>query len=93
MQVAFEATQDSYRDAVWNLNAINDTLQFGAFILDTETGWLSFHYSVICGDNRMGKELIAQIVSMVITTVDERDGDLKKILDSSAERFRDVMFQ
>ena len=92
-KLAFEATQDSYRDAVWNLNAINDTLQFGAFILDTETGWLSFHYSVICGDNRMGKELIAQIVSMVITTVDERDGDLKKILDSSAERFRDVMFQ
>ncbi len=91
-KLAFEATQDSYRDAVWNLNAINDKLQFGAFILDAETGWLSYHYSVICGDNRMGKRLIADIISMVVTTVDERDGDLKRILDSSVERFRDVMF-
>ena len=92
-KLAFEATPDSYRDAVWSLNDLNDDLEFGAFILDAESGWLSFHYSVICGDNRMSRGLLAQIITMVVQTVDERDGDLKKVLEVSADRFRDVMFQ
>ena len=92
-KLAFEATPEKYRDAVWSLNELNDDLEFGSFILDPESGWLSFHYSVICGDNRMSRGLLAQIVTMVVDTVDERDGDLKKVLEVKPERFRDVMFQ
>ncbi len=91
-KLAFDAPEPKHKTIVWELNKINDELQFGSFRLDTESGWVSFHYSLIFGDNKLDPQLIAAVLKMVIDTVDAHDGDLKKLLDTNKEAFRDVMF-
>jgi len=92
-KLAFEAYEERFQEVVWDLNEINDTLTFGSFRLNTKNGWVYFNYSMIYGDNKLDSDLIAQVIKMVITTVDAHDGNLKKILDVNQDKFRDVMFQ
>jgi len=91
-KLAFEAESPQQKEIVWELNKINDQLQFGSFRLDPESGWLAFHYSQVFGENRLDPDLIAAVLKMVVDTVDAHDGALKNILDTNEKAFRDVMF-
>jgi len=91
-KLAFEAPEQQRKAIAWELNKINDQLQFGSFRLDPESGWLAFHYSQVFGENRLDPDLIAAVLKMVVDTVDAHDGALKNILDTNEKAFRDVMF-
>ena len=70
----------SYNDVLTQLNMLNNSLRFGSFMLDPESGWLLFKYGYIYINARPSEELVLSLVSMVVQTVDEHDGDLKKII-------------
>jgi hypothetical protein len=79
-KLAFEAPMSSYNDVLTQLNMLNNSLRFGSFMLDPESGWLLFKYGYIYINARPSEELVLSLVSMVVQTVDEHDGDLKRII-------------
>lgn len=76
------------------INRINTDLPFGSFHLDTDVGSLFFKYSwIFTGQSPPEPERIAGIVKLAIDTVDEHDGDLKELMDSSWKRSEMPIYQ
>lgn len=75
----FKAPEGAFKDVVWKLNEINQSLSFGAFSIDPSDGIIQFRYGYIFTDADPSRELILSIVSMIVQTVDEHDGALQKI--------------
>lgn len=87
----FQAPEESYGAILEGLNAINAGLHFGAFILDPETGRVMYRYHYMFAEYRPSKDLIVGLTGMVVKTVDENDGNLKKLIPEST-KFSDPMF-
>jgi hypothetical protein len=77
--LAFQADCNNQYAIIEELNAINDNLVFGSFRLNTESGYLTFNYSLLCPDAVPSITSIATVVAMVIETVDEYDDKLQAI--------------
>ncbi len=90
-KLAFEASATTYSEVLAGLNRINGELRFGAFVLIPDTGWLTYRYAYIYADADPTADLILSLISMVVTTVDERDTELKKLIPVNTEE-RDLMF-
>ena len=78
--LAFKAIEASYKDVAWNLNLLNTELTFGSFSLNPEDGIVRFDYSYIISNAKPTEDILIALLKMVWTTVDEHDGDLKKIV-------------
>ena len=76
-----EAPIDKYSEICWNLNEINHNLAFGSFNLDSENGKMLFEYGMVFVESNMSTDLLREIIRMIVNTVDEHDGDLKKITE------------
>ncbi|MDC7950652.1 YbjN domain-containing protein [Methanomassiliicoccaceae archaeon COG_1] len=87
-----QAPIESYKDILNGLNELNAGLHFGAFILDPESGRVMYRYHfMFAADYRPSQDLINGILSMVVSTVDEHDGDLKRLIPENTH-FVDPMF-
>ena len=86
-----QANADKFRDVCWRLNDINRTLSFGAFYLDPDDGFVSFEYGLIYADSNISSSTLRSTLALVIETVDQHDGELKKIAEPS-ERNLNPMF-
>ena len=87
----FKADESRYKDVAWRLNEINLPLSFGSFEIDPEDGVIQFGYGYIFSDANPSEELILSIISMIIQTVDEFDGELAKIANRMVRDTSDSM--
>lgn len=83
--LAFKATEESYREVAWNLNILNTKLTYGSFSLSPDDGIVHFDYSYIFANAKPTEGILMGLLSMVWTTVDEYDGDLKEIVPVSKD--------
>lgn len=89
--LAFNAGGYDHDAIVCQLNTINEGLIFGSFRLNTETGYLTFNYSLLCPDAVPSTASISTIVGMVIETVDKYDDTLMTIA-TKTDSIPDVMY-
>lgn len=87
----FKAPAESYEIILEGLNRINAGLHFGAFILDPESGRVIYRYHYMFAEYKPSADLIVGMVGMVVKTVDENDGALKKLIPVKTT-FNDPMF-
>ena len=74
-----EVPMDKYSEICWNLNEINANLKYGSFTLDSDDGKIMFNYGMVFVESNFSVDFIKALVRMVVNTVDEYDGELKKI--------------
>lgn len=67
------------RDLVWELNSINSELIYGCFTLG-EDGIVSYDYTHIYNDTAPSPELMAALADLMVSTVDEYDGELDRVI-------------
>lgn len=77
-----KAAPDNYQKVVWELNLINKNLIYGAFYLDPEDGFIVYEYGFPYTEARFTEEFFLGFIRMIYSTVDEHDGDLKKIAET-----------
>ena len=82
------AQKNNYPQVLEELNRINASLVFGMFFLDTEDGFIIFEYGFPYNDARLSPDFFLGFLRMIIKTVDDHDGDLKKIAEErSADEY------
>ena len=82
------AQKNNYSQVLEELNRINASLVFGMFFLDTENGYIIFEYGFPYTEARLTPDFFLGFLRMIIKTVDDHDGDLKKIAEErSAEEY------
>lgn len=79
-KLAFEATEENFQTIIEAVNRLNSQIAMGAFVVDTDNGWITYRYSYIYIDVRPKKELLWSLIEMALNTVDEHDGALKAIM-------------
>lgn len=77
-----KSKESRYEDVCWELNEINRELMFGSFLLDPEDGMISFVYGFPYHETNVSSEFILAFMKMLVKTVDEYDGKLKKLAES-----------
>lgn len=75
------ATPDNYNNVAWSLNCINKKLCFGSFKLDPEDGTITFEYGLPFVESNYSIEFFVSLTKLLVNTVDEFDGELKKIAE------------
>jgi len=85
--LAFETEEPKYMELSWNLNLINNKSAFGSFRLDPEKGCVYYHYAYVFAGAKPSERLMLSLVKMVVDTVDQHDGDLKKIANVSVDPY------
>ena len=78
-----EAKEENYKTVTWELNNINKGIKFGKFFLDGDNGRIFYQFSFPYIEAAVSKKFFATFLQIVLETVDEHDGDLKKIAEKS----------
>ncbi|MDO5852737.1 MAG: YbjN domain-containing protein [Thermoplasmata archaeon] len=76
----YQVPKEKRTEFVLELNKINKDLAYGCFSLDPDDGSVFFAFTHIFEGGKPSDELIEQLVTLVVQTTDEHDGDLQKIL-------------
>ncbi len=90
--LALKAEEINYQKVVWELNAINSKLTYGAFSLDPESGYIAFEYGFPYGEAKVSPGFLLAFIKMVIKTVDENDGKLKAIAEQVSKSEFEAMY-
>jgi len=77
-----KTSEERYKDVAWELNQINKTLIFGAFYLDSDNGMIMFEYNFPYIETNISPGYVLAFMKMLGETVDEHDGNLKKLAES-----------
>ena len=85
----FQAVPEKFSDVVWNLNEINRNLPLGLFSLNPEDGYISFSYAHFFPNHPPAPEFVEALIGAIVETVDQNDGNLKKIAEVSGNRAGD----
>jgi hypothetical protein len=88
-----EAKQENYKTVTWELNNINEGIKFGKFYLDAENGRILYQFSFPYIEAAVSKKFFATFLQIVLETVDEHDGDLKKIAERTTGSAADYLYQ
>ncbi|MBO5547247.1 MAG: YbjN domain-containing protein [Candidatus Methanomethylophilaceae archaeon] len=89
--LALKAEPNNFEKVAWELNGINKTLPFGAFFLDPDEGLISFEYGYIFVETKMSQEFVLSMMKHMVKTVDQHDGDLKKLAEE-VSKIPDAMY-
>ncbi len=88
-----EAKQENFKTVAWELNNINKGIKFGKFNLDAENGRILYQFSFPYVEAAVSKKFFATFLQIVLETVDEHDGDLKKIAERTTGSAADYLHQ
>lgn len=88
-----EAKQENYKTVTWELNNINKGIKFGKFYLDGDNGRILYQFSFPYVEAAVSKKFFATFLKIVLETVDEHDGDLKKIAEKTSSSASNYLYQ
>jgi hypothetical protein len=87
------ADPDNFKKVTWELNNINKGIKFGKFFLDPDKGRIYYQFSFPYIEAAVSKKFFATFLEIVLKTVDEHDGDLKKIAEKSTQSQESYIYQ
>ena len=87
----FDIPDDAKNKLILELNRINNTINNGAFYMDTDENRIYFKIIQSFYDRAPSPETIAHLMQIAFKTVDVNDGNLKGLIPASALR-KDCMY-
>ncbi|MBO7205856.1 MAG: YbjN domain-containing protein [Candidatus Methanomethylophilaceae archaeon] len=91
-KLAFDASEDNFQIILDAINKLNSEIALGAFVIDSESGWVMYRYSYIYIDVKPNADLILSLLKMAIDTVDAHDGALKALMPIKKDDKYTMMF-
>lgn len=79
-RLMFEVPLSKRSELTVELNKINNTINNGSFIMDSEEGYISFKVIQSYIDGVPSQDLIKHLIKMSFQTADLHDGELKELI-------------
>lgn len=91
--LALRAEPKNYQKVLTEINNINKDLLYGSFSMDPEEGLIFFDYGFPYQEAKVSHGFFLSFLQMIVKTVDEHDGSLKEIAESTSREEYEAMYR